>query len=216
MSYTDGGFFLSHVRKGVVQMVHGASHSSFQDSWSPFPGSHHGIKPRQLLHPSWLIPTSWLEGKEILGTLLFKGLHTKPPLLSWPKPYLPATSSYKRGWKRGFLLSSLAPSCNMSVKSESVSHSVLSDTATPRTLSRQAPLSRASPDKNTGVGCHALLRRVFLTRGWNLCLFCLLHWQTGSLPLTPSGKSPLNCGSTVTREERKWMLGAASNLFHNQ
>ena len=27
-----------------------------------------------------------------------------------------------------------------------------------------------SPDKNTGVGCHALLQGIFPTQGWNLCL----------------------------------------------
>ena len=33
-----------------------------------------------------------------------------------------------------------------------------------------------SPDKNTGVGCHALLQGIFLTQGSNLGL---LHcWQT--------------------------------------
>ena len=31
--------------------------------------------------------------------------------------------------------------------------------------------------KNTGVGCHALLQRIFLTQGSNLCL---LYWQVGS------------------------------------
>ena len=39
-----------------------------------------------------------------------------------------------------------------------------------------------SPGENTGVGCHALLRGIFPTQGWNLRLFCLLHWQAGSLP----------------------------------
>ena len=28
-----------------------------------------------------------------------------------------------------------------------------------------------SPGKNTGVGCHVLLQRIFLTQGLNLCLF---------------------------------------------
>ena len=42
--------------------------------------------------------------------------------------------------------------------------------------------------KNTGVGCHALFQGIFLTQGWNLCLLCLLHGQTGSLPLAPPGK----------------------------
>ena len=45
-----------------------------------------------------------------------------------------------------------------------------------------------SPGKNTGVGCRALLQGIFLTQGSNLCLFCLLHWQVGSLSLAPLGK----------------------------
>ena len=35
--------------------------------------------------------------------------------------------------------------------------------------------------KNTGVGCHFLLQGIFLTRGLNLGLLCLLHWQAESL-----------------------------------
>ena len=42
-----------------------------------------------------------------------------------------------------------------------------------------------SPGKNAGVGCHALLQRIFPTQGLNLCLLRLLHWQVGSLPLAP-------------------------------
>ena len=56
------------------------------------------------------------------------------------------------------------------------------------TIADQAPLSRDSPHKNTGVGCHALLQGVFLTQGSNTCLLHLLHWQAGSLPLEPPGK----------------------------
>ena len=40
-----------------------------------------------------------------------------------------------------------------------------------------------SPDNNTGVGCHALLQGIFLTQESNPHLFCILHWQAGSLPL---------------------------------
>ena len=46
-----------------------------------------------------------------------------------------------------------------------------------------------SPGKNTGVGCHALLQRIFLTQGLNPCLLCLLHLQMNSLPTEPPGKS---------------------------
>ena len=45
-----------------------------------------------------------------------------------------------------------------------------------------------SPGKNTGMGCHALFQGIFPTQGLNLCLLCLLHWQAGSLPLSPHGE----------------------------
>ena len=41
------------------------------------------------------------------------------------------------------------------------------------------------------MGCHALLLGIFPTQGWVLSLLCPLHWQTGSLPLAPLGKSPV-------------------------
>ena len=50
-----------------------------------------------------------------------------------------------------------------------------------------------SPGKNTGVGCHVLLKGIFLTQGSNPCLLCLLHWQAGSSPLVPPGKPTLRC-----------------------
>ena len=53
-----------------------------------------------------------------------------------------------------------------------------------------------SPDKNTAVGCPALPQGIFSTWGLNPCLLCVLHWQAGSLPLTPPGKpsySPKGC-----------------------
>ena len=45
-----------------------------------------------------------------------------------------------------------------------------------------------SPDKNIGVGCHAVLQGIFPTQGLNPRLLCLQHWQSGSLPLMPPGK----------------------------
>ena len=38
-------------------------------------------------------------------------------------------------------------------------------------------VSGDSPDKNSGVGCHALLRGIFPTQRSNPRLLCLLHWQ---------------------------------------
>ena len=45
-----------------------------------------------------------------------------------------------------------------------------------------------SPGKNTGVGCYALLQRIFPTQGSNPHRLCLLHCQAGSFPLVPPGK----------------------------
>ena len=45
-----------------------------------------------------------------------------------------------------------------------------------------------SPSKNTGVGCHGLLQRIFPNQGSNPHLLCPVHWQAGSLPLAPPGK----------------------------
>ena len=39
------------------------------------------------------------------------------------------------------------------------------------------------------MGCHALLQGNLLTQGLNPCLLCLLHWQTGSLPLSATWKT---------------------------
>ena len=53
--------------------------------------------------------------------------------------------------------------------------------ATPWTVAHRAPLSMASPGRNTGVGCRALLQGIFPTRGSNPPLLRLLHWQVGFL-----------------------------------
>ena len=44
-----------------------------------------------------------------------------------------------------------------------------------------------SPSKNTGVGCHAILQRIFPTQGLNPCPLCL-PTLAGSLPLVTPGK----------------------------
>ena len=60
-----------------------------------------------------------------------------------------------------------------------LSHSVVSDSSWAYGLWPNRLLCpRNSPGKNTGVGCHFLLQRIFLTQGSNLHL---LHWQESSL-----------------------------------
>ena len=64
----------------------------------------------------------------------------------------------------------------------------------------------APPGKNTGVGCHALLHRIFLTQGLKPCLLGLLHWQVGSSPLAAPGKpvQPLFiCRLTVVERQKE-------------
>ena len=56
-----------------------------------------------------------------------------------------------------------------------LSCSFMSDSATLRTVVRQAPLSMEFSGKNTGAGCHSLLQGIFLTQGLNLCLLGLLY-----------------------------------------
>ena len=51
-------------------------------------------------------------------------------------------------------------------------------------------ISSSDACKNTGVGCHALFQGIFLTRGSNLCLLWVLHWQADSIT-APPGKSVL-------------------------
>ena len=71
--------------------------------------------------------------------------------------------------------------------------------ATLWTVAQQAPLSVGFSSKNTGVGCHALLQGIFPTQGLNLSLFCLLHWQAGSLPLVPPEKPNLSVEPTKAK-----------------
>ena len=53
--------------------------------------------------------------------------------------------------------------------------SVVSDSATPQTVAREAPLSMGFPRKNTGVGCHSLLKGIFRSRGAMPWLLRLTH-----------------------------------------
>ena len=58
-----------------------------------------------------------------------------------------------------------------------------------------------SPGKNTEVGCHALLQRIFPTQGSNLNHLRLLHWQAGSLPLAPPGNLTVEYYAAFKRKE---------------
>ena len=51
-----------------------------------------------------------------------------------------------------------------------VSHSVVSDSATPWTVAHQDPRPWDSPGKNPGLGYHSLLQGIFSIQGSNLDL----------------------------------------------
>ena len=63
---------------------------------------------------------------------------------------------------------------------------------TPWTIARKALLFMDSPDKNTGVGCHALLQGVFPTQGLNPHILVSCTGRQGSLPLAPPGKPSIS------------------------
>ena len=60
---------------------------------------------------------------------------------------------------------------------------------TPWTVALQPLLPMGFSRLEYWNGCHFLLHWIFLTQGSNPSLLCLLNWQAGSWPLTPSGKS---------------------------
>ena len=66
--------------------------------------------------------------------------------------------------------------------------SVLPDSlVTPWTVAPQAPLSMGFSRQECWSGLPCLLQGIFWTQG---LVFCLLHWQVGSLLLPPLGKPP--------------------------
>ena len=69
----------------------------------------------------------------------------------------------------------------MCVRTCMLSHAQLS--VTPWTVATRLLYPWDFLGKNTGVGSHFLLQRIFLTQGSNPCLLCLLHSQADSLPL---------------------------------
>ena len=89
-------------------------------------------------------------------------------------------------------LTKASPMAKSVKESESVSHSVMSDSVTPWTIACQVPLWDF-PGKNTGVVCCFLFQGIFLTQGSNPHLLWLLHWQAESLPLSHVG-SPTQWG----------------------
>ena len=68
------------------------------------------------------------------------------------------------------------------------------------TVAHRAPLSVGFSRQEYWSGCPALLQGIFPTRGLDLCLSCLFHWQVGSLPLATPGCGRYFGGNLVCSE----------------
>ena len=78
----------------------------------------------------------------------------------------------------------------------------MSDSLTVWTVAHQALCSWHSPEKNTGVGCHALLQGIFSTQGLNPCPLCLLYGQESYLPPVSPGK-PIDIHRLIDRSRER-------------
>ena len=100
-----------------------------------------------------------------------------------------------------------------------VTQSCLTVLATALTVACQTPLSVEFSRQEYWSGFHALLQEVFLTKGLNLCLLSLLHWQADSLLLSYQG-SPLDSRLEPKRESQvascsgNWSQGGVTALIH--
>ena len=65
------------------------------------------------------------------------------------------------------------------------------------------------------MGFHALLQGIFPTQRLNPCLFCLLHWQAGSLPLAPLPSNSTS-GGKFKRNENICPHKSVQSLSHVQ
>ena len=80
------------------------------------------------------------------------------------------------------------------------------------TVAQQLLCPWDSPDKNTGVGCHALLHGIFPTQGSNPHL---LHWQADSLLLSHQESSMFSLGVSQQLEGNKHAGFPFSPLYHS-
>ena len=124
----------------------------------------------------------------------------------------------KEGDKSDQNLKPISLSCSHFVGMCVLSHSVVSDSATPWTVAHQAPLVHGdSPGKNTGLGCHALLQGLFPTQGSNpgllhcrWIIFCLSH--QGSPRILEGSLSPLQ-GIFLAQESNQGFLHGRQILY---
>ena len=67
------------------------------------------------------------------------------------------------------------------------------------------------PGKKTGVGYHFLLQGIFLTKGLNPSLQCLLQWQADSLPLCQVGSPSIRKDLVSLQVQVLSLIASANN-----
>ena len=110
----------------------------------------------------------------------------KPPLntCKWMHPACPHTHMY------ACVLFLFLFSVKPKFSSVQFSHSIIYDSLWPHGWQPARLLCpRDYPGKNTGVGCHFLLQRIFPTQRSNSCLPQLLQWQVDAILLSHLGSS---------------------------
>ena len=84
--------------------------------------------------------------------------------------------------------------------------SVVPVSETPRIVAHQAPLSRESSRQEYWSGLPCPLQGIFPTKGSNLRLLHILHWQADSLPLCHLGSPLIYYYVSIKKKNLKWLL----------
>ena len=95
-----------------------------------------------------------------------------------------------------------------------LSHSVVSDFATPWTVAHQAPLSMEFSRQEYRSGLPFPPPGIFPTQGSNPCSFCFLHWQVGFFTTRATWKA---LGSVLTPHQTNTMgvrTGKGQSIFY--
>ena len=83
-------------------------------------------------------------------------------------------------------------------------------------VAHQDPLSLGFSGKNTGMGCHALLQRIFLTQEVNPSLLHLLHCRWVLYLLSPWGSPFSKNGARKTGQPQTQEWNCTTTLHHIQ
>ena len=181
-----GGFYVSHLLSHIFKPPPGSTGQTCD--WLLTAVSRVlGCHPDYVIKDCHISPTSKLSSVGFMSECLCWGVHRAG---KWASPPIK-----KESLKRSLCACRVA--------------SVVPDSLWPQELQPTRLLCPwDSPGKNAEGGCRALLQGVFPTQGSNPFLFCLLHWQVGSLPPAPPGKPPSR------KEPSKSQINHQNSVMH--